>query len=184
MSDHDGLLAKGGKALPSLLEKMADVRFLVLLLSFFLYLDICLLEAGIDPTRLNVVSGFEALKSTSLFALAGFFLSYSLLVAAFFPALRWVIGLIQLQLRSDVLLTDQTPEGKRLSDWSLAFVAFSVYDLAIGYFFVRSDYKGLGVFVVNFLQPDGFAIIVFRVCVVCLLIVCAAFAMEIDNPRT
>lgn len=182
MDDQNGMLAKGGKVLPSLLEKMVDGRFFVLLLSFLVYLDIWLLGAGIDPTKLDVVSGLEALKRTSLFTLMGFFVFYSLLMVGF-RVVRWVFGLIRLNFRSGVFLTEQTPESRRVSDWSLAFLVFSAYDLAIGYFFVRSDYKGLGVFVVNFWQVDGFAVMVFRVCVGCLFLACAAFAFEVDHPR-
>ncbi len=182
MTDDTGAIAKGGKVLPSLLEKMVDGKFLVLLLSFFLYLDIWLLRAGIDPRTLALESGYEALKRVSVFALVIFVLSYSLLMAGFFPVLRKFVGLARLYFQSTVTLSNQSPEGRRLSDWSMAFVAFSLYDAAIGYFSVTSGYRGLAVFVVDILQSDDFEIVIFRLCVVFLWLVCAAFAFDVDDP--
>lgn len=182
MTDDSGVIAKGGKILPSLLEKLVDGKFLVLLLSFFFYVDIWLLHAGVNPTSFTVNSGYEGLKKISVFSLIIFVLSYSLLMAGFFPVLRKAIGLLRLWLQSNVTLSKQTHEGQHLSDWSLAFVAFSIYDAANGYFSVASEYKGLAVFVLNFLQSDGLDIAVFRLCVVFLWLACAAFAIEVDDP--
>ncbi|MDT3736560.1 MAG: hypothetical protein ROZ00_10060 [Denitratisoma sp.] len=182
MTDDTGTIAKSGKILPSLLEKMADGKFLVLLLSFFLYLDIWLLRAGVDPTTLALDSGYEALKKVSVFAVVMFVLSYSLLMAGFFPILRKFIGLGQLHFRSTVVFSNQTPDGKRLSDWSMAFVVLSVYDAALGYFSATTEYRGLAVFVLNFLQADGIEIVIFRLSVFFLWLACAAFALEVDDP--
>lgn len=181
MTDESSSIAKDGKKLPSLLEKVVDWKFLVLLLSFFLYLDIWLLRAGIDPRNLALDSGYEAIKKVHAFSAIIFILSYSLLMAGFFPALRKLIGLGQIYLRSGVTVSNRTLEGKNLSDWSMALVAFSVYDAAIGYFSIESGYKGFAVFVLDFLQSDGFEVMIFRLCIVFLWLVCFSLSLEVDD---
>jgi hypothetical protein len=184
LSDDEGVVSSGGKKLPSLLEKLVDWRFLVLLLSFFLYLDIWFLRTGLDPTSLTLESGFKAVKNVSVFTAVIFALSYSLLMAGFFPVFRKIIGLGQMYIRSSITLSNnQSLEDKRLSDWSLAFIVLSVYDAAIGYFFVESGYKGLAAFVLNFLQSDGFEVVIFRLCVAFLWLLCLSLAFEVDEPH-
>jgi hypothetical protein len=79
-------------------------------------------------------------------------------------------------------LSSRSPEERRLSDWSIAFIVLSLYDASTGYFFVDYDYKGLAIFVLNILQSDGFEIVIFRLCVAVLWLVCLALAVEVDNP--
>lgn len=174
--------AKGAKKLPSLLEKLADAKFLILMLSFFCYLDIWLLWAGVDPTKMALQAGYEAIKNISVFSAVLFVLSYSLLMAGFFPVLRKIIGFAQLYLRSNVTLSNRSPEEQRLSDWSIAFIALSAYDLVIGYFIAAPSYRGLSMYVLGFLQADGLAAVVFRLSVVFLWLVCLALSFEVDDP--
>jgi hypothetical protein len=184
LSDEGGVVSSGGKKIPSLLEKLVDWKFLVLLLSFFLYLDIWFLRTGLDPTILTLESGYKAAKNVSVFTALIFALSYSLLMAGFFPVLRKIIGFGQIYIRSSVTLSNnQLLEDKRLSDWSIAFIVLSVYDATIGYFFVESGYKGLAAFVLNFLQSDSFEVVIFRFCVAFLWFVCLSHAFEVDEPH-
>lgn len=181
MSDEPSSV-KGTKKLPSLLEKLADAKFLVLMLSFSCYVDIWFLKAGVDPTRITLHAGYETLKSVSVFSAVLFVLSYSLLVAGFFPVLRKVIGLAQLSFRSSVTLSDRSSEEQRLSDWSIAFIVLSAYDLVVGYITVAPGYRGLSMFVLDFLQSDGVATVVFRISVVFLWLACLALSFEVDDP--
>lgn len=174
--------AKEAKKLPSLLEKLADAKFLILMLSFFCYLDIWLLQAGIDPTKMALQAGYEAIKNVPVFSAVQFVLTYSLLMAVFFPALRKAIGLAQLHLRSSVTLSNQSPEEQRLSDWSFGFIVFSSHDVAIGYFTAAPDYRGLAMFVLDFHQSDGLTAVVLRLSVVILWLVCLSFSFEVDDP--
>lgn len=174
--------AKGAKKLPSLLEKLADAKFLILMLSFFCYLDIWLLKAGIDPTRMALQSGYEAIKNISVFSAVLFVLSYSLLMAGFFPVLRKLIGLAQLYLRSSVTFSNRSPDEQRLSDWSIAFIAFSTHDAAIGYFTIETGYRGLSMFVLDFLQSDGLSAAVFRLSVMFLWLACLVLSFRVDDP--
>lgn len=174
--------AKGAKKLPSLLEKLADAKFLILMLSFICYLDIWLLQAGVDPTKIALQAGYEALKNVSVFSAVLFVLSYSLLMAGFFPVLRKVIGLAQLYVRSSVTLSNRSPDEQRLSDWSIAFIVFSAYDLILGYFTAAPGYRGISMFVLDILQSDGVAVVVFRLSVVFLWLVCLALSFEVDDP--
>ncbi len=181
MSDEHST-AKGAKKLPSLLEKLADARFLVLMLSFFCYLDIWLLQAGVDPTKIALQAGYEALKNLPVFSAVLFVLSYSLLMAGFFPVLRKIIGFVQLYVRSSITLSNRSPDGQRLSDWSIAFIVLSAYDLVLGYFIAAPAYRGLSMFVLDFLQSDGVAVVVFRLSIVFLWLVCLALTFEVDDP--
>ncbi len=181
MSDEHST-TKGVKKLPSLLEKLADAKFLILMLSFSCYLDIWLLQTGVDPTKIALQAGYEAIKNISVFSAVLFVLSYSLLMAGFFPVLRKLIGLARLYFQSSVTLSNRSPEGQRLSDWSIAFIAFSVYDLAIGYSIALPDYRGLSMFALDFFKSDGFAAVVFRLSIVFLWVVCLALSVEVDDP--
>ena len=161
---------------------MVDLRFLVLLLSFFLYLDIWFLRTGLDPTTFVLATGYEAVKKVPIFTAVIFILSYSLLMAGFFPALRKINRAVQVNFRtSQINFTNETLEDKRLSDWSIAFIVLSVYDAIIGYFYVESSYKGLSVFVLNVLQTDGFEVAIFRLCIFFLWLACLSLAVEVDR---
>ena len=181
MSDEQST-TKGAKKLTSLLEKLVDGKFLILMLSFFCYLDIWLLRTGVDPTKMALKAGYEAIRDVPVFSAVLFVLSYSLLMAGFFPVLRKIIGLAQLYLRSSVTLSRRSPEEQRLSDWSIAFIVFSAYDAAIGYFTAAPGYRGFSMFVLDFLQSDGLAAVVFRICIVFLWLVCLALSFEVDGP--
>lgn len=181
MSDEHSI-AKGAKKLPSLLEKLVDGKFLILILSFFFYLDIWLLHTSIDPTKMPLQAGYDAVKNVPIFSAVLFVLSYSLLMAGFFPVLRKVIGLAQLYLRSNIILSSRSLEEQRLSDWSIAFIIFSAYDAAIGYFTPAPSYSGLSMFILDLLHSDGLAAVVFRLSIAFLWLVCLALSFEVDDP--
>lgn len=178
--EHD--LSKSGRRLASLLEKLVDGRFLILLLSFLFYLDIWLLQVEVNPTKLTLHSGYESVKNISVFTAILFVLSYSLLMVGFFPTLRKIIGIGQLYLRSNIIYSNRSAEEQHLSDWSIAFIVLSAYDAAIGYFKSASGYKGLSIFALDFLQSNDLVTVIFRLCAAFLWLVCLSLSFEVDNP--
>ncbi|MCW8929052.1 MAG: hypothetical protein OQL19_02295 [Gammaproteobacteria bacterium] len=182
MPEETSLNGKTGKDITSILEKLTDVRFLVLLLSIFLYLDIWMLRFGVDPTVLSLDTAFESFKKVPLFIIIIFILSYSLLMAGFFPVLRKFIGITRLWLQDSVMLENHTSDERRLSDWSLAFILLSIYNAFLGYFASTSEYMGISIYIINILQPDGPDIIIFRLSVFFLWFVCVGFALKVDDP--
>lgn len=181
MSDGTGTVGKLAQVVTSSLERLTDARFLVLLISLFLYLDIWLLHFGIDPTKISLNKMFQELKHLDVFTLVIFVLSYSLLMAGFFPICRKIIGIIRIWIQSDVFLSKKTTEGQRLSDWSLAFIVFSIYDAIYGFFCSNMDYKGFSIYIFNILQSNEFDIVIFRLSIIFLWFMCAMFAVEVDD---
>jgi hypothetical protein len=169
------------KSIPSLLEAVADLRFLLLLLCFVFYLDIWLLEANIDPLNLSLKETYKSLMSAPLFSLLLFIGSYSLLMAGFFPGLRKALGLLRLYVQSEVYLSADTEEKRRLADWSLAFICMSAYSGVLGFFFSDGEYSGLTIYVINILSSDGIAEIVFRLSVFFLWLYCFSLASNVDD---
>ena len=182
MSEEAKPSAAVAKNATSILETLVEARFLMLLLCFAFYLDLWLLQSGIDPTSLSLKESYGALLSVSVFSFLLFLGSYSLLMVGFFPTLRNLIALARLYLQSEVHISRETADSRKFADWSLAFICLSSYSGIIGYFFTDSSYKGLTVYVLTFLQADGVVESIFRVCVFFLWLICLAFAFRVDEP--
>ncbi|MCK7569186.1 hypothetical protein [Marinobacter xestospongiae] len=165
----------------SLLETLVETRFLFLLICFALYLDLWLIESGVDPRSLSLKESYSSLLSVSVFSYFLFLGSYSLLMVGFFPVLRNLIGLARVHFQSEVSMSKTTAESRKLSDWSLAFICLSLYNGVVGYFFTNGAYKGLTVYVLSFLSFDGVAESIFRLCVALFWMVCFAFAFRVDE---
>jgi hypothetical protein len=173
--------SESGEAL-SLLEKLADIRLLVLTLCLLFYIDIWLLRSGLDPTIITVENVADKIKLVPLFTALFFILSFSLLMAGVFPVLRKLIGGLRIYFSKSVSISSsRTMAHKRLSDWSLALVSLSFYDAVIG-FFTSSGYRGLSLHLGNVINADGFEAGVFRLSAVLFWLVCFALAVEVDEP--
>lgn len=170
------------KSALSMLETLVEARFLLLLLCFAFYLDLWLLQGGVDPTSLSLEESYGSLLSVSVFSFLLFVGSYSLLMVGFFPALRKLIGLARIYLQSEVHIAKGAADSRKLADWSLAFICLSSYSGIVGCFITENSYKGLTVYVFTFLQADGVVESLFRVCVFFFWLICLAFAFRVDEP--
>lgn len=170
------------KNLPLFLEAVADLKFLLLLLCFVFYLDIWLIESNVNPLTLSLKETYKGLMSAPVFLLLLFIGSYSLLMAGFFPGLRKAIGLLRLSIQSEVYLSKESEEIRRISDWSLAFICMSAYSGLLGFFFVDGEYSGLTIYVISILSSDGIAEVVFRLSVFFLWFYCFSLAVNVDDP--
>lgn len=169
------------KTVPSLLETIVEGRFLLLLLCFVFYLDIWLIQSGVNPTALTLKASYGALLSVSVFSFLLFIGSYSLLMVGFFPTLRQLIGFLRIYFQSQIHFSKESVEGRRLADWSLAFVCLSAYSGILGFFFSEGEYRGLAVYILTFLTADGIAEGLFRLCVFVLWFFCFALAVRVDG---
>ena len=165
----------------SFLEKFVDFNFLVLILSAFLYSDIWVLRTGKDPRTIAFKQAGDLLQGVSVFTWGLFFLIYSFLMAGVIPALRkfLAIPIIWIKPESKVYKNRSLAE-RRMADWSLAVLIFSVYDGLSG-FFVQSSYRGFVYWTVGSLKFDGMLETVFRISVIGLIIFCVAMAFSIDE---
>jgi hypothetical protein len=178
----DAPLVKEIKNVPSAMEKLVEIRFLVLMTTLVLYTDIWLLRNGVDPRAWTFATVTEHAKAVPILTGVVFVLIYSALMVGLFPFTRLFIGRLRLLCFSNShVYEDRDADAKRLSDWSLAFVALSIYDLKLGYFSGFETYKGLTLLITSFLQADPFEISVLRVSAIGLAFVIAAMAFDIDN---
>ena len=122
------------KGLPSLLESVVEMRFLLLIMCFAFYLDIWLVKYQIDPTSLTIGMAYKSILSTSVFSLLVFICSYSILMVGFFPTLRKAIPMLIMFFKSSVKIENHSKEEKQLANWSMAFVCFSSYSFLFGLF--------------------------------------------------
>jgi hypothetical protein len=170
------------KYIPSMLEKLVDGRFLILLLCMCLYADIWFLEINVDPRSLSLSNAAEGIKNASVFSTALFLLSYALLMGGFFPVFRKFVCILRTHFSSSASsIRERSKEEKQLSDWSLAFIILSVYDAVVGHFYTALEYKGLVDFILDLIQHDGFSVLIFRISVVFLWFVCAGLACMNDS---
>jgi hypothetical protein len=166
----------------TLMEKLVEVRLLILALAFLFYLDIWALHANVNPMTLTAEQLGRQLQAVPVFQLALFFASFSILMGAFFPAARVIYGGIAALLGKGKRFTreDRPPSAKRLSDWSLGFVAFSLYDAVVGWFSTGS-YRGLALYLTQLLEPETFELTVFRLTTILFWVVCFILAVEVDR---
>ena len=163
------------------LEKLVEVRLLVLALAGVFYLDVWALRANVDPTALTFEQLSKRIQETPVFSVAAFFLSFSVLVAAFFPAARMSIGILRVQcgFSSGFVREGRTSAAKRLSDWAFALVSISLYDLIIGLLSTQA-YQGLSWHITQIFSDDSFETVLFRLTSAIFWVMCVALALEID----
>lgn len=166
----------------SFLEKLVEVRLLVLALALVFYLDIWALRANFDPTTITLDQLSKHLQDVPVFQVAAFFLSFSILAGAFFPALRLLIGLLRVHFTDagKFLRAARPAAEKRLSDWALALVSLSLYDLCVG-LFSTGPYKGFGWYLVHIFESNALEPALFRVTAFFFLLACLFLAIEIDT---
>ncbi len=157
------------------------MRMLVLGISLLLYADIWFVQSNVDPGVLTLEDGVSILRRASIMTVIMFMLSYSLLMAAAFPALRFIYAQLWSLIRPNSYMSEnRSIEARRLSDWSVGVVLFSIWDSVAGYFSSAHSYQGLVLYVTNFLLSDGFTVTVFRVTAVFFMLFCLASAIERD----
>jgi hypothetical protein len=163
------------------LEKLVDMRMLVLGISLLLYADIWFIQSNVDPSVLTFEDGIAILRRTSITVFVMFMLSYSLLMAVAFPALRFIYGRLWLVIRPNSYMSEnRNIEARRLSDWSVGVVLFSIWDSATGYFGPAHSYQGLVLYLSDFLSRDGVTVTVFRVSAGFFMMFCLALAFDRD----
>lgn len=166
----------------TLVEKLVEVRLLVLTLAFLFYLDIWALRAKIDPMAFTAEQLGKHLQAIPVFELALFFASFSILMGAFFPAVRHIGQALYLLFggSSRFRRTNRDLGAKRLSNWALGMIAFSSYDLVLGSF-GEGSYRGLAWYLAHLLENNSFELVVFRLTCMLFWLVCLAIACELDN---
>lgn len=170
---------ESGEAL-SLLEKLVDIRFLVLTLCLLFYIDIWLLKSGLNPTLITIGNLADDIKLIQLFTVIVFILSFSLLMAGAFPVLRHIIGILRRHFsKRSSIAGSRDVAYERLSDWSLALVSLSLYDAVIG-FFTQNEYRGLSLHLGNVISADGFEAVIFRLSAVLFWFACLGLAFDAD----
>ncbi|NRF63704.1 hypothetical protein [Vibrio coralliilyticus] len=168
------------KGIPSLLESVVDIRFLVLLLCLISYLDLWLVSAQVNPKGLSLSSAYSLLLTTPVFDLMLFLGSYSLLVIGLIPASRGLLSLARLQVFGTLSISNITKESKQLSDWAAGFVCFSSYGALSCLFLETGSYKGLLHFIVTFSSTNIFVGAVFKISFALFWLYCISLALRAD----
>lgn len=169
------------KGIPSLLESVVDIRFLVLLLCFVCYLDLWLVGKQIDPTTLSITSAYSALLSVPIFQIIVFIASYSLLMIGFFPMARGLLSFARLQIFHELSISNTTKENKQLSDWAAGCVCFSAYGAVESSFAGAGAYKGLAHHVFNLSSSNPVIALFFKMGIFAFWLYCVHLALKADG---
>lgn len=164
----------------SAIEKLVEAKYLILLLSFFLYLDIWLLHYGVDLTAIKVSEVSSRLSSVAALTGILFLISYSLLMAVFFPAVRVIFSGFLVNVFGMDYHLKRSFDTKRLSDWAMSLVAFSTWSGVVGASSRHLNYRGLVVFIVELAQTPNIVTVLFVLCAFALWGVCACLACQAD----
>lgn len=179
---NETTLVKEIKNVPSAMEKIVEIRFLVLMATLLLYTDIWFLRNGVDPRTWTLATVLDSAKLVSIPTAVFFVLCYSMVMVGLFPFIRFLIGWVRLSFFSSAHAHEnRDSDAKRLSDWSLAFVALSIYDLKLGIFTAAETYRGVTLFIASLWQSDSFEIIVLRLSAIGMGILFVIAAMDVDN---
>ena len=158
------------------LEKLVDLRILVLWLCLFFYLDIWLIRLGYETESLTISNIAELSKAISVTSILFFLASFSLLMAGFFPALRLLTIAVLAHIKPSKYSGSSNPEHVRLSTWCFALVLLSGYDAARGWF--SNSYHGLAIHLIDIVQADGFESSIFRLSACLFWLFCLAAALQ------
>lgn len=162
------------------LERLVEARMLILGMTLLLYLDIWFIGASLDPGKMTFDDGLSGLRHISIRDVAIFVVSYSLLMSATFPAIRFVyvtIAAIYGPVRET--LSNRSVEDRQFSNWSLGFVAFAIWDYAAGRL-TTGNYRGFVAFLFESFESNGVTIVIFRISSVLFFLACLSFALERD----
>jgi hypothetical protein len=157
-------------AAQSLLERLTEFRSLILCLGFIMYLDTWLLQRGnVNPLTIEIGAVIQQIETISLGSFVLFFVSYSLLMTATFPAMRTFYRQIASiwfpSNRSRALSEDES----QLSSWCLALVLFTVSNAFSGLFH-HENYRGFSWYLMSNFANEGFMMGVFRLSAILLII--------------
>lgn len=169
------------KGIPSLLESVVDIRFLVLLLCFICYLDLWLVGEQIDPTTLSISSVYHLLLKVPAFQIIVFIGSYSLLMIGFFPAVRGLLSFARLHIFHELKISNTTKESKQLSDWASGCVCFSAYGAIASSFVDVGQYKGLAHHIYTLSSSPPLVAVFFKIGIFTFWAYCVHLALKADG---
>lgn len=167
--------------LSSSLEKLTDIRMLILGLTILLYVDIWILSYGENPTKITLEQGFSLVKNAPVSHFAFFFITYSLLMVVTFPTLRAVYRFLWMFFFEDANLCEgRSTEERKTSDWSLGFLVLVIWDFIQGFFYRVGDYSGVVNYFIDILAGDGVAMMSLRLSAFVFAMFCLGSALERD----
>ena len=106
---------------------------LILGMTLLLYLDIWLIGSSHDPSKMTFDDGLSGLRQVTMRDVALFVASYSLLMSATFPAIRYVyVAVVTVYGPTREISADRSAEDRQFSNWSLGFVSFTIWDYLAG----------------------------------------------------
>jgi len=156
-----------------ILERLADIRMLVLGLTAVFYLDIYLIRSGTDPHALTFGESLARIQALSVGEVADFVMLYALLMGATFPGLRFVYTAVRSSYSKD-----RTSDQRKQSNWAFGLVCFSICDFIYGRFFAPHAYSGLARYIVDAASGDGLLGTVLGSSVAFFFFFCFALAFE------
>ncbi|WP_312271910.1 hypothetical protein [Pseudomonas sp.] len=180
MSDSSSSASPGEKGL-SLIEKLVEVKTLVLILCLVFYSDIWIVRNGIDAKAYTFGNLLDSAKEVPLLTVILFLASFSGLMVGLFPFLRKVIGLLRIYFTDEVTPSNSDLAHRKLCDWSFALVVLVLWDSGVG-LLSEGPYKGLSIYLVDPISIDSAEAVVFRFTLLILFLGCLSFAISVDDP--
>ncbi|WP_139791301.1 hypothetical protein [Chromobacterium violaceum] len=182
MSQSDTTTGKVIDKLSGALEKLVDIRMLILGLTFLLYIDIWVLSHGQNPTEITLEQGMLSLRHVSMFSFIFFFTSYSLLMVVTFPTLRTTYRAVWMYFFEDAHLCEgRSSEERKTSDWSFGFIALAIWDSVQGFFYSKNNYLGVVNYFIDVMVGDGIAMMTLRLSAFVFATFCLGSALERDT---
>ncbi|KJF98743.1 hypothetical protein [Photobacterium leiognathi] len=169
------------KSFPSLLESVVDMKFLILLFCFVVYVDLWLVANHLDPRDMSIIDAYSALLSIPIFQVFLFLGSYSLLMIVGIPIIRSGILLFRLHVLDSYTINNLTKEESKLSDWAMGFVCFSSYSVIDSLFMSSDKYKGLVYYIFSFNSSHGILNLLFKASIVIFWFYCLSLALKADD---
>jgi hypothetical protein len=173
--------SKVAEMITGALERLVDARMFVLGMTFLWYLDIWVINFGIDPTRTTFPDVLDHLKTTPLGTFVVCIGLYSFLMAVVVPGLRFVWVAIMTTYgpyrRESKPLTDSE---RQLSNWAFFLVTTAICDWCKG-FTAPGTYNGISWYLIDCLSGDGVVTYFLRVASVLSFLGCLILALKYES---
>lgn len=164
-----------------LLDRLLEFRGLLILTILLLYVDILLLYENIDPRNVTLAQGLSLIESVSLAKAAISVLSFALMMAVVFPAIRALIVILISNLTDWSFFETTNPQSVSLSVLSIAVITLTAADLLLGISSHGGAYQGLGVWLFSIFSEGGIPSLIARFSIGLFLCLCMIAALQSDE---
>ncbi|AYR23406.1 hypothetical protein [Herbaspirillum rubrisubalbicans] len=179
--NSESVAEKAVETVGGILQKLVDLRLLVLAMAFIVYLDIWLIYENVDVMSKTIADVLSTMHSLTVKTLFFFVASFSLIMTVTIPSVRAIYSAIMLHYGpSSIVAENRGAEEKQFSCWCTALLFFTIWNYLASWFTTPDKYQGLTSIVFSQLELDGFLIGIFRITVAGILFFCFMRTVQAD----